>query len=43
MDRKEFDDKTRNGPVEAAIDKYGGRFVDGTSSLKKPQMESQEV
>lgn len=43
MDRREFDDKTRNGPVKAAINKYGGRFVDGTSSLEKPQMESQEV
>ncbi|XP_031251552.1 protein PLASTID MOVEMENT IMPAIRED 2 [Pistacia vera] len=43
MDRRELDDKRRNGSVKAAINKYGGRFLDGTSSLKKPQMDSQEM
>lgn len=36
-------DKRRNGSVKAADNKYGEWFIDGTSSLRKLQMDSQEV
>ncbi|XP_044505184.1 protein PLASTID MOVEMENT IMPAIRED 2-like isoform X2 [Mangifera indica] len=36
-------DKRRNGSVKAADNKYGEWFIDGTSSVRKLQMDSQET
>ncbi|KAF2295338.1 hypothetical protein GH714_032604 [Hevea brasiliensis] len=42
MDRRAFDDTRRIGTVKAAINLYGERILEGSSSLKKPQMDLPE-
>lgn len=42
MNRGEFDDR-RTGSVKAAIRLYGDKILNGSSSLKKPQIDVSEV
>ncbi|XP_021683139.2 protein PLASTID MOVEMENT IMPAIRED 2-like isoform X2 [Hevea brasiliensis] len=42
MDRRAFDDRRRIGTVKAAINLYGERILEGSASLKKPQMDLTE-
>lgn len=43
MDRRELDYKRRTGSVKAAINMYGGRIPDDSTSVKRSQMDFPEV
>lgn len=43
MSRGDFDDKRRAGSVKAAIRLYGDGILEGSSSLKKSEIDVSEV
>ena len=43
MDRAKFDNRRTTGSIKAAVNLYGDKALEGSPSLKKPQMDFSEV
>ena len=43
MDTAKFDNRRTTGSIKAAVNLYGDKALEGSPSLKKPQMDFSEV